>query len=118
MNNNLKVERELLSKPGDTILETLEHIKMNQVELAERMGKTPSKVNDIISGKEPITINTALLLEKVLNINAQFWLNREMLYREKLSRLDQEDALQECLDWLGQQPTKELKKCGYLKSER
>lgn len=118
MNQFIRDERELLSKPGDTILETLEHIKMSQAELAERMGKTASKINDIISGKEPITVNTALQLEKVLNIQAQFWLNREMLYREKLSRIEQEEALEECLDWLKEQPIKELKKCGYIKTEK
>lgn len=118
MSQTLRDERELLSKPGDTILETIEHLKMSQVELAERLGKTPSKVNDIISGKEPITVNTALQLEKVLNIAAQFWLNREMIYREKLSRIEQEEALEEAKDWLEQQPTKELKKCGYIKSEK
>lgn len=116
--SNLKDERELLSKPGDTIIETLEHIKMSQAELAERMGKTAPKVNDIISGKEPITVATAFQLEKVLGIAAQFWLNREMLYREKLSRIEQEEALEECKDWLKAQPIKELKACGYLKSDK
>lgn len=115
--SKLKDERELLSKPGDTILETLEHIKMNQVELAERMGKTPSKINDIISGKEPISLTTAFQLEKVLGIDAQFWLNREMLYREKLSRLEQEEVHGECVDWLRMQPIKELKACGYLRTK-
>ena len=62
MNSKLKDERELLSKPGDTILETLEFKKMSQAELAERMGRTPSKINDIISGKEPVSVNTALQL--------------------------------------------------------
>src|ERR1700727_2151017 len=115
MSNKLKDERELLSKPGDTILETIEYIKMSQAELAERMGKTPSKISDLIAGKEPITMATALQLEKVLGIDAQFWLNREMLYREKLSRLDQEEALTGYMDWLTIQPVKELKKFGYLK---
>ncbi len=118
MINKLQDERELLSKPGDTILETLEHIKMSQAELAVRMGKTPSKVNDIISGKEPVSVATALQLEKVLGIDAQFWLNREMHYREKLTRLDQEDALEECKSWLELQPVKELKQYGYLKTDK
>jgi HTH-type transcriptional regulator/antitoxin HigA len=118
MSTNLKDERELLSKPGDTILETLEHIKMSQAELAERMGKTPSKVNDIISGKEPITNNTALQLEKVLGIDAQFWLNREMQYREKLARLNEAEIMEQYLDWVKQHPVRELKKCGYIKTER
>ena len=116
--SKLKDERELLSKPGDTIFETIEHIKMSQAELAERMGKTPSKINDIISGKEPITLATAFQLEKVLGIDAQFWLNREMLYREKLSRLEQEEALEECKDWLKMQPIKELRAFGYLKTKK
>lgn len=118
MNTTLKDERELLSKPGDTILETIGHMKMPQAELAERMGKTSPKINDIISGKEPITVATALQLEKVLGIDAQFWLNREILYREKLSRLEQEEALEECKDWLRTQPIAELKKCGYIKTEK
>ncbi len=116
--SNLKDERELLSKPGDTILETIEYIKMSQVELAERMGKAPSKINDLISGKEPITAVTAFQLEKVLGIDAQFWLNREMLYREKLLRIEQEEFLEECKDWLKIQPIKELKVCGYLKTDK
>jgi len=118
MSSKLKDERELLSKPGDTISETLEHIKMSQVELSERMGRTPSKVNDIILGKEPITVATAIQLEKVLGIDAQFWLNRESIYREKLSRIEQEEALEECKDWLKSQPIVELKKCGYIKTEK
>src|SRR5690242_15636910 len=97
---NAKAERELLSKPGDTILGQLDHLKMTQAELAERMGKTPSKINDIISGKEPITVNTAIQLERVLGIDAQFWLNRETLYREKLTRIEQEELLLQCKEWL------------------
>lgn len=118
MSEQLKVERELLSPPGDDILETIEHIKMSQAELADRLGKTPSKVHDLITGKEPVTYNTALQLEKVLGIDAQFWLNREINYRTKLARLEQEEALEEEKEWLKQQPVKELKKCGYIKSEK
>lgn len=91
---------------------------MSQAELADRLGKTPSKVNDLISGKEPITYTTALQLEKVLGVEAQYWLNREMQYREKLARLEQEEALAYAEEWLRQQPIKDLKKCGYIKSDR
>ena len=118
MSEQLKAERELLSPPGDDILETIEHIKMSQVELADRLGKTASKVHDLITGKEPITYNTALQLEKVLGIDAQFWLNREMNYRTKLARIEQEEEMEETKEWLQQQPIKELKQCGYIKAER
>lgn len=115
---NLTDERELLSKPGDTILETIEHLRMSQAELASRIGKTPSKINDLISGKEPITVKTAMQLERVLGIDTQFWLNRESLYREKLIKIEQEEFLGKCIDWLKEQPTKELKKFGYLKTDK
>ena len=115
MSEKLKVERELLSPPGDDILESIQHIKMSQAELADRLGKTPSKVNDLITGKEPITYNTALQLEKVLGIEAQFWLNREMNYRTKLARIEQDEVLESDIEWLAQQPVKELRKCGFIK---
>lgn len=118
MNKNLEIEKELLTKPGDTILETLEFLKMTQAEFAERIGKTPSKVNDLISGKAPITVNTALQLEKVLGIDTQFWLNREANYREKIARIEQEEFLEQCIDWLKEQPIKELNEYGYLSSNK
>ncbi len=114
--SRLDDERELLPKPGDTILETIEYLKMSQVELADRLGKTASKVNDLISGKEPITMATALQLERVLGVDAQFWLNKEMLYREKLSRIEQEERLSANANWLEAQPLKELKAYGFITS--
>jgi addiction module HigA family antidote len=116
--SKIKDDRELLSKPGDVILETLEFLKMSQAELANRMGKTPSKINDLISGKEPISVATALQLEKVFGIDAQFWLNRETLYREKLTRIEQEEFFEQCLDWVKDQPVKELKSSGHIKAEK
>jgi len=116
MSSNTTIARELLTKPGDTILETIEFLRMSQAELAERIGKTPAKVNDLISGKAPISVNTAMQLEKVLGIDMQFWLNREMHYREKLARIEQDELLEQNIDWLKKQPIKELQKFGYLKS--
>jgi len=118
MSQLIKDERELLSKPGDAILETLEHLKMTQSELADRMGKTASKINDIIGSKEPITMTTALQLEKVLGIDASFWVNREALYREKLARIEEAEQYEACIDWVKLQPHKQLADSGYIKSKK
>jgi HTH-type transcriptional regulator/antitoxin HigA len=117
MNEKLKAERALLSPPGDDILETIKYLRMSQAQLAQRLGKKPSKVHDIITGKEPITVSTALQLEKVLGVSAKMWLNRESNYREKLLRLDQGEFLGVCKEWLKEQPYKQLKQCGYLKAK-
>ena len=118
MNKKLQDERELLSGPGDTILETIEFMKMSQAELAQRMGKTPSKINDLITGKEPITMTTALQLEKVLGIESMFWLTRETNYREKLARLKDEEEMEEYIDWLNKLPVTELRKSGFVKESK
>jgi addiction module antidote protein, HigA family len=91
MNANLILTKKLLSPPGDTIQETINAMGMRQNELAERMGKTESKINNIIKGKEPITVSTALKLELVLGIPAKFWLTRETNYREELAGVEQQE---------------------------
>ena len=48
MNSDLKLQKELLSPPGDTIQETIDAIGMSQAELAERIGRPKEKLNDII----------------------------------------------------------------------
>jgi addiction module HigA family antidote len=118
MNKRLQAERELLSPPGDDILETIEHLKMTQAELAARLGKTTPKVNDLISGKEPITLKTALQLEKVLGISAEYWMNREARYRTKLARIEEEEQAEANLAWVKNMPLKELHKAGYIVSAK
>ncbi|MDP4238943.1 MAG: helix-turn-helix domain-containing protein [Bacteroidota bacterium] len=117
MNTDLKLAKELVSVPGDTIQETIAAMGMRQNELAERMGKPESKINDIIKGKEPITVNTALLLERVLGIPANFWLAREANYREELARIDQHQELQNLLEWAKLFPLSELRKRGYIRTK-
>lgn len=115
---NSQIERELLSPPGDTILETIEHYKITQTELAERLNKKPSKVHDLITGKEPITLNTAMQLEKVLGIAVDFWMNREARYREKLARLEEAEQAEANVDWVKAMPLKELAACGQIKTTK
>ena len=110
----LAAERELLSPPGDTILDTIDHYKISQAELAERLGKKPSKVHDLIKGKEPITLNTAMQLEKVLGVPASFWMNRELQYREKLARIEDEDQAEANVAWVKGMPLKELAACNQI----
>ena len=111
-------ELELISLPGETIQETIESIGMSQAELAMRMGRTRPKINDIISGKEPITINTAMQLENVLGIDAQFWLNMESIYREKLAKLNRLLYLDNCKEWMSYQPLKSLVQYGLIQKEK
>lgn len=114
MNSILELQKELLSPPGDTIQETIENIGMSQVELAERMGRSKEKLNDIIKGREPITMKTAILLDRVLGIPVSFWMEREREYRIELANIEQQEFLAQGIDWLKQFPVSVLRNMGFL----
>ncbi|MCE1165163.1 MAG: HigA family addiction module antitoxin [Bacteroidetes bacterium] len=114
MSNNYKIRRKLLSPPGDTLQETIDNIGMSQHELAERLGKKEKNVNQIIKGKEPITVNTALSLQNVLNIPADFWLERESKYRIELAEIEAEEQAEKYSEWVKKFPIKEMQKMKWI----
>ncbi|MBW7869398.1 MAG: helix-turn-helix domain-containing protein [Brumimicrobium sp.] len=114
MGKDYKIKRELLSPPGDTIRESIDKLGMNQNELAERLGKNVKNVNQIIKGKEPITSDTAIALEKVLGIPADFWLERERLYRKELTEIMFDENLEQSIEWLKDFPINEMKKFEWI----
>jgi antitoxin HigA-1 len=73
--------------PGEMLLaELFEPLKMTQVGLAERIGVSVQRVNELVKGKRGMTPDTALRLERIFGMDAQFWLNLQLawdLYREQ-----------------------------------
>ncbi|MDD3772027.1 MAG: ImmA/IrrE family metallo-endopeptidase [Weeksellaceae bacterium] len=118
MTNKYKLKKELLSPPGDTIQETIDAIGMNQYELAERLGKNIKNVNQIIKGKEPITTSTAIALEKVLGIPADFWIERDRQYQKELAEIEFDEYLEDCKDWTKHFPTTNMMKLGWIPETR
>lgn len=76
-----------VSPPGDTIRDLMAERNWSQVELAHCLGFSLKHLNQLVKGKAPITKDTALRLERALGSTANFWLNRETKYRERLARL-------------------------------
>jgi len=81
--------------PGETLRETLESLNMSQAKLAERCGRPKKAINEIITGKAAITVETALQSERVLGIPASFWTKLESNYQETKARLQEESSLHE-----------------------
>jgi len=94
--------------PGDTLLETIECLNISQAELAERTGRPTKTLNGIIKGKVAITAETAIQLERVLGVDAGFWLKLESNYQEAVARIKEKEALQTELEWLKSIPIKEM----------
>lgn len=67
--------------PGEMLLEAfLKPLGMTQTELAERMGVSYARVNQLIHGKRGVTPDTALRLERLFGIEAGFWLNLQQAW--------------------------------------
>jgi|SRR5215212_9388255 len=71
--------------PGEMLMEEfLRPLGISQTDLAEWIGVSYPRVNEIIHGKRGVTPDTALRLEQMFGMEAQFWLNLQMawdLYR-------------------------------------
>jgi addiction module HigA family antidote len=62
--------------PGEVLLEEFLKPKgMTQTELAARMSVPIQRVNTLIAGKRGVTAETAILLARVFETSAEFWMN-------------------------------------------
>lgn len=115
---DLELKKTLLSYPGDSVQEHIDHINMSQAELAERLGRSVPKLNELIKGKAPITKATAVKLEYVLGVPASFWINLERQYQDELLEIQQLEYLEHCKNWLKGFPLSFLKKSNILPETR
>ena len=103
-----------VSPPGETIHETLEALGMTQNEFATRMGITPKTVTKLLQGDAPIRPDTALALEKVLNVPARFWNNLETQYQEYLARQKEAEELEKHAEWVKEFPFSDMAALTYV----
>lgn len=115
-NEKLRYQPDYAVPPGETLAELLESNVMTQAELARRMGRPTKTINEIVQGRAAITPATALQLEHVLGLPASFWNTREANFRESLARADEEQALEQHVDWVKRFPTREMKTWGWIGS--
>ncbi len=74
--------------PGEILrYEFLEPLKLTQQQLADAIGVTRVRINEIILGKRSVTADTAFRLSKYLNTTPEFWINLQ-------TNIDMWDTLQ------------------------
>lgn len=72
---------------GNIIKEYLEEYGITQKDLADRINSSEKHISNVIKGKNRLTEEFALKLEKVISeVPASYWLNYEAKYREQLAR--------------------------------
>ncbi|MFN2432760.1 MAG: HigA family addiction module antitoxin [Gemmatimonadota bacterium] len=71
--------------PGEMLrTEFLEPLGMTQSDLATRVGISFPRVNEIVNGKRPVTMDTALRFARLFRTSPDFWLTLQLrwdLYR-------------------------------------
>lgn len=82
--NFIQNETELLSCPGDSLLVYMKHKNYDVTMTALAMNISLKDTNALLSGEYLIDATMAAKLEKFSEIDAQFWINREQAYRDKL----------------------------------
>ncbi|MCF6268781.1 MAG: HigA family addiction module antitoxin [Melioribacteraceae bacterium] len=80
--------------PGESLLDVLESVGMQQTELSNRIGLHKKTINEIIKGKKPISPNTALKLSIVFGTSEKFWNTLQKNYDETAARLELEKELE------------------------
>ena len=104
----------IATPPGATIKEQIVDRGMNQKEFAARMGMSEKHISKLINGEVQLTIDVARRLEMVLGLPAQFWCNLESIYREKIAKVNEENAMDVDIAIAKKMPYKEMAKNGWV----
>lgn len=105
-----------LSPPADTIVDSLESLSWTQADLAERMGRTPKHVQDLVKNKTRITSDTAVELSRTIGGSVQFWLNLEANYQAAVAERESLQRHEGDRPWLKELPVAEMQKLGWIAS--
>ncbi|MFV8570025.1 HigA family addiction module antitoxin [Marinobacter sp. SBS5] len=104
--------------PGDVLSDELEIRDMSQQELSKRTGLSAKHIVSIVKGKATITPETAIKLERAIGMPANYWLNLESNYQEIKARLDEEERLENDLNWLKRIPVAQMVKLNWIKRHK
>jgi HTH-type transcriptional regulator/antitoxin HigA len=101
--------------PGDHLAEMIEDRGLSQAEFSRLADLSPKLVSTIISGKNRVSPETAIKLERVLGLKAYIWTGLQSnwdLFQARSEDVHSDDWR----SWLSKFPIRELKKRGQLPS--
>mgnify|MGYP001604376662 CR=1 FL=1 len=66
--------------PGDVLSNELEAREIKKTVFAEQIGMKPGHLSELLHGKRHVSAATAIKLEKLLDIPAEYWLRVQVYY--------------------------------------
>lgn len=105
--------------PGTVLLDEINARNISQKDLAHELGVLPTFLNEILKEKRAITADFAILLEKVLDIPADYWMRFQSQYDIDKAKLKEKNIrkieLIETWNIIKEYvPVNQFKKLGYL----
>jgi HTH-type transcriptional regulator/antitoxin HigA len=73
------------SPPGDTIREMLNERRLSTMWLATRIARPFSRMVGLLAGREPLDEELAAALAVAIGGSKEFWMKRELHYRQALA---------------------------------
>lgn len=89
-----KVVPSFASHPGTILAEEIEANNFSQIDFANLIDIKRSLLNEIIKGKRNINAELALLLEKTLGIDAEYWMEAQKNYELDKARIEAKNKQQ------------------------
>lgn len=80
--------------PGEILLDEIVANDFSQIDFAKMIGYNRSQLNEIIKGKRNINADLALLLEKTLGIDAEYWMEAQKNFDLDKARIDAKNKQQ------------------------
>ena len=71
--------------PGKHVAEELKELNMSAAALARRLKVPTNRITEILDGRRAITGDTALRVGNFFGTSAEFWLNLQELYEQRLA---------------------------------
>lgn len=78
----------IATHPGTILEDEIEANGLTQIDFAKLIGLNRSQLNEIIKGKRNINADLALLLEKALGIDAEYWMEAQKNYDLDKARIE------------------------------
>ncbi|MGL4162407.1 helix-turn-helix transcriptional regulator, partial [Escherichia coli] len=77
-----------VSPPGDTIIDLMDEHGLSGEELSKRIGLSLIRGQQLLEGKIRLNESLACKLEELFNVSTDFWIKREVAYRQQIGYLE------------------------------
>lgn len=98
------------SSPGDTIADVMHERGLSVAQLAKQLRSTSEGVTALLEGRATITISIARRLEGAIGASVEFWMTRDLHYRENAARFQDDEE-----EWLAALPVGDMIKFGWIR---